>query len=143
MANQDTSLNPEWAKRIKQVGIRAFEVEEMLRLGFLEPKDLNIEEFEKAALNLKDIRNKLQKTNIEIESLNNVEIAIDKIRSKRIKDVKIKAELRKVNKEKIVRNPKTNEKLFKNKSFKLHFKIGKILHRKINGFTDSNIEDEI
>ena len=39
---------------------------------------------------------------------------------------------RKVNKEKIVRNPKTNEKLFKNQSFKLHFKIGKILHKKVN-----------
>ena len=50
---------------------------------------------------------------------------------------------RKINKEKIVRNPKTNEKLFKNKSFKLHFKIGKILHKKINGFTDSHIEDEV
>ncbi len=50
---------------------------------------------------------------------------------------------RKINKEKIVRNPKTNEKLFKNKSFKLHFKIGKILHRKINGVTDSPIEDEV
>ena len=42
MKNQDTSLNPEWARRIKQVGMRAFEVEEMLRLGFLEPNDLNI-----------------------------------------------------------------------------------------------------
>ena len=50
---------------------------------------------------------------------------------------------RKINKEKIVRNPKTNEKLFKDKSFKLHFKIGKILHRKINDFTDSHIEDEV
>ena len=60
MKNQDTSLNPEWARRIKQVGMRAFEVEEMLRLGFLEPNDLNIEEFE-------NIRNKLEKTNIEIE----------------------------------------------------------------------------
>ena len=50
---------------------------------------------------------------------------------------------RKINKEKIVRNPKTNEKLFKDKSFKLHFKIGKILHRKINGLTDSHIEDEV
>ena len=39
---------------------------------------------------------------------------------------------RKINKEKYVRNPKTNEKLFKEKSFKLHFKIGKILHKKIN-----------
>ena len=42
---------------------------------------------------------------------------------------------RKINKEKIVRNPKTNEKLFKNQSYKLHFKIGKILHKKINGFS--------
>ena len=39
---------------------------------------------------------------------------------------------RKINKEKFVRNPKTNEKLFKNKSYKIHFKIGKILHKKIN-----------
>tara|TARA_B100000674_G_scaffold360573_1_gene303357 strand:+ start:259 stop:552 length:294 start_codon:yes stop_codon:yes gene_type:complete len=45
---------------------------------------------------------------------------------------------RKINKEKFVRNPKTNEKIFKNKSFKLHFKIGKILHKKINSFTDIN-----
>ena len=50
---------------------------------------------------------------------------------------------KKINKEKIVRNPKTNEKLFKNKSFKLHFKIGKVLHRKINGFKDTPIEDEV
>ena len=49
---------------------------------------------------------------------------------------------RKINKEKIVRNPKTNEKLFKSQSFKLHFKIGKILHKKINGFDVSKIEDE-
>ena len=39
---------------------------------------------------------------------------------------------RKINKEKFVRNPKTNQKLFKNQSYKLHFKIGKILHKKIN-----------
>ena len=39
---------------------------------------------------------------------------------------------RKINKEKFVRNPKTNEKLFKNQSYKLHFKIGKLLHKKIN-----------
>ena len=39
---------------------------------------------------------------------------------------------KKINKEKFVRNPKTNEKLFKNESYKLHFKTGKILHKKIN-----------
>ena len=49
---------------------------------------------------------------------------------------------RKINRAKEVRNPKTNEKLFKNQSYKLHFKIGKILHKRINDIDDSNIEDE-
>ncbi len=48
---------------------------------------------------------------------------------------------RKINKEKFVRNPKTNEKLFKNQSYKLHFKIGKILHKKVNNLHISNKED--
>ena len=39
---------------------------------------------------------------------------------------------KKINKAKEVRNPKTNEKIFKKENFKLHFKIGKILHNKIN-----------
>ena len=33
---------------------------------------------------------------------------------------------KKENKEKLVRNPKTNEKIYKDKTYKLHFKIGKI-----------------
>ena len=45
---------------------------------------------------------------------------------------------RKTNKEKFVRNPKTNEKIFKNQSYKLHFKIGKILHKRINSQTNIN-----
>ena len=39
---------------------------------------------------------------------------------------------KKINKAKQVRNPKTNEVLFKEENFKLHFKIGKILHGKLN-----------
>ena len=39
---------------------------------------------------------------------------------------------KKVNKAKQVRNPKTNEKLYKKENFKLHFKIGKILHNELN-----------
>jgi len=39
---------------------------------------------------------------------------------------------KKVNKAKQVRNPKTNEKLFKKENFKVHFKTGKILHSKLN-----------
>ena len=39
---------------------------------------------------------------------------------------------KKNNRAKYVRNPKTNEKIYKNESFKIHFKIGKILHKRIN-----------
>ena len=39
---------------------------------------------------------------------------------------------KKINKEKYVRNPKTNEKIFKVATNKIHFKIGKILHQRIN-----------
>ena len=48
---------------------------------------------------------------------------------------------RKVNKEKFVRNPKTNKKIFKNQNFKVHFKIGKILHKEINNINLYNQED--
>ena len=39
---------------------------------------------------------------------------------------------KKINKEKQVRNPKNNEFLFKDKTYKLHFKIGKTLHKQLN-----------
>ena len=39
---------------------------------------------------------------------------------------------KKINKAKEVRNPKTNEKIYKKENFKLHFKTGKILHAKLN-----------
>ncbi len=39
---------------------------------------------------------------------------------------------KKINKEKFVRNPKTNQKIYKNKTFKIHFKIGKSLHKRLN-----------
>ena len=41
---------------------------------------------------------------------------------------------KRINKEKYVRNPKTNEKFFKSSSNKIHFKIGKILHQRINNY---------
>ena len=39
---------------------------------------------------------------------------------------------KKINKAKFVRNPKTNEKIYKNETHKIHFKIGKRLHNRIN-----------
>ena len=39
---------------------------------------------------------------------------------------------KKINKAKMVRNPKTNTKIFKDKTHKIHFKSGKILHKLLN-----------
>ena len=45
---------------------------------------------------------------------------------------------KKINREKQVRNPKNNELLFKDKTYKLHFKIGKTLHKKLNHFSSGD-----
>ena len=74
-------------------------------------------------------------------SHNDIELITDFFFKKIIKGLKEgkKLEIRgfgtfskKINKEKYVRNPKTNEKIFKKQNYKIHFKIGKILHQRIN-----------
>ncbi len=45
---------------------------------------------------------------------------------------------KKINRAKQVRNPKTNEKLYKKENYKLHFKIGKILHNELNSELKGN-----
>ena len=74
-------------------------------------------------------------------SLNDVEKILDLFLNNIVKGLQNsqKIELRgfgtlskKINKEKFVRNPKTNQKIFKKENYKIHFKIGKILHLKIN-----------
>ena len=74
-------------------------------------------------------------------SLNDIEKILDLFLNNILKGLQNsqKIELRgfgtfskKINKEKFVRNPKTSEKIFKKENYKIHFKIGKILHKKIN-----------
>ena len=74
-------------------------------------------------------------------SINDIEKIIDLFFKKIFKSLvnKEKIEIRgvgtlsnKLNKEKYVRNPRTNEKFFKEATQKIHFKIGKTLHKKIN-----------
>ena len=74
-------------------------------------------------------------------NLNDIELIIKLFFNKIIKslDDNKKIELRgfgtfakKINKAKYVRNPKTNEKIYKSENFKINFKTGKILNLKIN-----------
>ena len=74
-------------------------------------------------------------------SLNDVEIIFNLFFKKIIKSLNENKNIeirgfgtisKKINKEKFVRNPRTNEKIFKKLNYKIHFKIGKILHKEIN-----------
>ena len=74
-------------------------------------------------------------------SLNDIEKILDLFLNDIVKGLQNnqKIELRgfgtfskKINKEKFVRNPRTSQKIFKKENYKIHFKIGKILHKKIN-----------
>jgi integration host factor subunit beta len=74
-------------------------------------------------------------------SINDIETVVDMFLNKLINSLQKghNIEIRgfgtlskKKNKAKFVRNPKTNEKIYKEETFKIHFKIGKILHKRIN-----------
>ena len=45
---------------------------------------------------------------------------------------------KKINKAKFVRNPKTNQKIYKEENYKIHFKIGKTLHKKLNDISSGD-----
>ena len=71
----------------------------------------------------------------EIESISNLffkKIVLSLQEGKKIEIRGFGTLAKKINKAKFVRNPKTNEKIYKDDTYKVHFKIGKILHNRIN-----------
>ena len=71
----------------------------------------------------------------EIESISNLffkKIILSLNQGKKIEIRGFGTLTKKINKAKFVRNPKTNEKIYKNETYKIHFNIGKILHNRIN-----------
>ncbi|NQW39954.1 MAG: RNA-directed DNA polymerase [Cyanobacteria bacterium] len=108
MANPDGVLDPRWRKRIKEVGKNAFEIEEMVRLGFLETDDLqkylssnglSFKSYQSALAELTEATAELTATSLEIESLGTVEAALAAIRSRRIARVKEERNERRARKE--------------------------------------------
>ncbi len=84
-------------------------------------------------------------SNLKVEDIENIfEIFVKKVTNslKQGKNIEIRGFgtiSKKLNKGKYVRNPKTSQKIFKNESYKLHFKIGKTLHKRINIKTDNEL----
>ena len=95
---------------------------------------------------LEDLQKKHKNLKSEdIETIFNMFVKIISDSLKKGKNIEIRGFgtiSRKINKEKYVRNPKTNEKIFKKESFKLHFKSGKTLNKKINNVNILNLIDD-
>ena len=94
-------LNPNWKQRISQIGKRAFEFEEMLRLGFIKPEtDEEKEKTEKVKKKLATENElliikeqELKEIGEEIKDAKNTEKILAEIKQKRIKESKkIRAE---------------------------------------------------
>lgn len=108
MANTDGVLDPRWRKRIGQVGKNAFEIEEMVRLGFLDADELeqrlnangqSFKAYQSALAELAEASSELSATTREINALGTVEGALAFIRSRRIARVKEAREERRARKQ--------------------------------------------
>jgi len=86
--------NPEWRARIQLVGKENFEIEEMIRLGFLEDT-AGAAALTKEIAALAKAREKLIAVEIEIVELGDVDQQIDLIRNARIERVKREREFKK------------------------------------------------
>ena len=103
MLNTDGGLDPRWRKRIEEVGKNAFEIEEMVRLGFLAADDfekqlndkgLSLREYQSALSELAEASASLKSTTNELAALGTVESALAAIRTRRIARVKEERENR-------------------------------------------------
>ncbi len=108
MADTDGVLNPRWRKRIAEVGKSAYEIEEMVRLGFLPADDLkkhlkdnglSFQHYQNALAEMAEATAELSSTIHEIQTLGTVEAALAAIRSRRIARVKEERNERRARKE--------------------------------------------
>ena len=94
-------LNPDWKKRIDEIGHNDFELEEMLRLGFYEVDenkqtelDSLIKHREESLSQIKSIETELKHVQAEIQEAQDTEKLLADIRKKRIVQSKIIREQR-------------------------------------------------
>ena len=103
----DRSLRHDWRERIAEIGKRNFELEEMLRLGFIAPEDLTqgkdtaqtLVAYRQTLEELAAIRRELVQLDVDISSIGSVDELIKKIRARRIETVKAERARRKAEKE--------------------------------------------
>ena len=101
------SLDDQWRERVRQVGKRNFENEEMLRLGFitedalerLETHGIRMEAYREALARLREANAALRATDARLAEVRDVSYLIAQIRTRRIERVKEARGVRRAQKE--------------------------------------------
>jgi len=126
-------LNPDWKKRIDEIGHNDFELEEMLRLGFYEvdenkQKELDslIKHREESLSQIKSIETELKHVQAEIQEAQDTEKLLTDIREKRIFQSKIIREQRRQQK-------LEQKKVHSEQDRKRRLRVPPFLGRKVSG----------
>jgi len=108
--NEASSSN--WKEEIKVLGKQAFEIQDMLNLGFLKVEAEKLEELKAKYKELNTIGAEIRKLNKELEGIEDITPIIKEIRQKRIERVRAERAIRKIEKEefKKIRQEKIKEK---------------------------------
>lgn len=107
MVDDSAMLDSNWREKVKILGKRGFENEEMLRLGFIDQAALERlaasgvtkAQYDEATESVRNLRRELKDLERQISSLQDVERAIAVIRSRRIERVRAEREARKARRE--------------------------------------------
>ena len=107
MPEEGASLSEDWREQVRILGKRGFESVEMLRLGFitqetmdqlLAESEISGEQYEQALVQIVTARKDLKELTEQIEKVEDVDLAISEIRSRRIARVKEERVARRENK---------------------------------------------
>lgn len=110
MNESSPALAEDWREQVRLLGKRAFENQEMLRLGFVTQETMDRlsaesgvtpEQYAQAVEEVRQARQDVQKLTAQIEQLQDVERAIAEIRASRIARVKAERARRKEEKERV------------------------------------------
>jgi retron-type reverse transcriptase len=97
MSNQ-TTTNNNWRDELRNVGKRYFEIQEMIRMGFLKLKPEELEQLKQKYTELNKINKELNKLSKELEGLEDITPLIKEIRKNRIERVRAARAIRKAEK---------------------------------------------
>ncbi len=94
----DTNQTTNWREELRQVGKQYFEIQEMIRMGFLKMPQEELQALKQKYTELNKVNAKLRKLSKELEGLEDITPLIKEIRKNRIERVRAARAIKKVEK---------------------------------------------